>query len=123
MATKVKNYYSRRFLNKKQGVAAVEVKFDSWDYGGGFDSEVVISDCSRSVRLDFCTYSHKDLAEKYTKLNGLIEELSKLQDHFTENYEAIAARITEKQEEQKKHIKERKRKSFSELGEGIEDAK
>lgn len=122
MANKIKNYYSRKFLNKKQGVAAVEVKFDSWDYGYGFDSEVVISDCSRSVRLDFSVYNHKDLAEKYTKLNGLIEELSKLQDHFTVNYESIADKITEKQEEQKKRIKERKSQSFSKLVEELNDA-
>lgn len=122
MANKVKNYYSRKFLNKKQGVAAVEVKFDSWDYGYGFDSEVVISDCSRSVRLDFSVYNLKDLAEKYAKLNGLIEELSKLQDHLTQNYEDIAAKIIEKQEEQKKRIKERKSKSFKELVNEINDA-
>lgn len=122
MTKKIKNLYRRKFLNKKQGLASIEIKFDSWDYGYGFDSEVVITDCSRSVRLDFSVYNEKDLSEKYLKLQELISELNELQNHLTENYEDISTKIKEGEIERKKRIKKRDRKSFSELVEELNDA-
>lgn len=123
MANKIKNYYSRKFLNKKQGVAAVETVFESWDSVSGFDSTVSISDCSRSIRLDFSVYSCNDLAASYAKLQLLIDELSNLHEHITVNYEDIATKLKEGEEERKKRLKNRKKQSFEELVDGINDEK
>lgn len=123
MAKKIKEYSSRKFLNKKSGLAAIEVNFEVYDYSYGYESMVTISDCSRNVRLDFCGYTPKDLAEKYTKLGTLIGELQKLHDHFTENYTLIGEAMEEGIKKRKERSKELKNKKFTDLIEDLNDAK
>ena len=101
--TKVKSIHSRTFLNKDRGLAAIDISFDIWPYGGGFYSEVIISDCNRSVTLDFNVNTKKQFDERYKKLDLLIRELKKLQDHMATNAEAIKQEMGERNSRPKKN--------------------
>lgn len=70
------NYYSRKFLNSKKGIAAIECSADmesKWCNIG-----VKISDCNKTVNLDFDFNTVKDFKEKRTKLLLIIDELQEL---------------------------------------------
>ena len=70
------NYHSRKFLNTKQGIAAIECSADmssKW-----CDINVKIADCNRAVSLDFDFSDMKGYKEKRKKLIILITELNKL---------------------------------------------
>ena len=104
------NHHSRKFLNKKKGTAHIEVTAENYEWSaGGFDATVSISDCRRSINLDFSVYNKKDLDEKIQKLDVLITELTKLQDIFIENkdavYESIEAADKKRKENSKKRTK------------------
>jgi len=77
---------TRKFLNKKEGLAAIQTEFSSgsWSLGG----DIIISDCNRNVNLDFYVHDEKDLTNKLYKLDLLIDELIQyrmlMQDHSTE---------------------------------------
>lgn len=83
-------YHSRKFLNKKEGIAAIESTVASWDLGDGIDGNITISDCNRNVSLDFSVYDVDDLPTKYMKLGLLLEEVKKMHDYYTNNYAAMA---------------------------------
>jgi hypothetical protein len=100
-------YYSRKFLNKGRGVAAIEIDFASWHFDVGFDCSVNISDCSRTVRLDFDVYTEKELKSAKDKLEGLILELCKLQAFIEDNEKGITEAMKKQQEERKKRILKR----------------
>jgi hypothetical protein len=70
------NYYSRKFLNSKKGIAAIECSADmesKWCNIG-----VKISDCNKTVNLDFDFNTVKDFKEKRAKLLLVISELQEL---------------------------------------------
>ena len=80
------NYLSRIFLNKKEGLAAMQTSFEaSLHY---VESSVVISDCNRQINLDFSSSGVKAYKEKLGKLSLLIAELCKLETHMTEFQES-----------------------------------
>ncbi len=69
-------YYSRKFLNSKQGMAAIECSAEmstNWS-----DVNVKITDCNRAVSLDFDFSSVKAYKEKRAKLALIISELNEL---------------------------------------------
>jgi len=74
---------SRKFLNKSEGMASIEVisSVESW----AFESQVSISDCSRLITLDFTAYSNKDFKSKVDKLDLIITELSILKQFMLDN--------------------------------------
>jgi hypothetical protein len=117
MATNKKKfkYHSRKFLNKTQGLAAIECTVDSWDFGDGVDAEVKITDCSRAIRLDFSFYDVESIAPSYKKLGLLLEEVTKMHDWFTNNYEALAQAMKEKEEKRKARLAEVKAKGVSKV--------
>lgn len=70
------NYQSRKFLNPKTGVAAIECSAEmahKW-----CDVNVKITDCNRSVDLQFDFNDVKGYKEKRAKLILIINELSAL---------------------------------------------
>lgn len=70
------NYHSRKFLNSKKGIAAIECSAEmesKWCNVG-----VKITDCNRTVNLDFDFNSIKDFKEKRNKLLLIISELQEL---------------------------------------------
>ncbi len=120
---KKKTYKSRKFLNKDQGIAAIETSFEfepDWLYSGGWESHVVISDCSRNVRLDFSAYEGKDIDKSLDKLATLLTELEKLGNTMLEYREAAEEKCKEALKERKKRIKERANKART-LEEVVDD--
>jgi len=112
---KFKKYNSRKFLNSKHGLAAIEVSCDICDWS--MDTNVTISDCNRNVTLDFGIWKEKDYVEKAKKLSLIISELIALQEFMDANVDAyIEAR---KQLDLKNST--RKSKPLSELLEGLND--
>lgn len=70
-----KKYYSRRFLNKKEGLAAIGVE------GDNRYMTVSIMDCYRCVNLDF---SSINVSENINKFDLLIAELISARDFLKE---------------------------------------
>ena len=103
-------HQSRKFLNKVNGTAAIEVLAESYAWsGGGVDATVSISDCRRGIMLDFSVYTKKDLPEKLYKLDVLITELTKLQQMLVNNSDVIYNAIDEADKKRKENIKKRKK--------------
>lgn len=70
------NYHSRKFLNSKQGIAAIECFAEmstTWS-----NVNVKITDCNRMVSLDFDFNNMKAYKEKRAKLLLIINELQEL---------------------------------------------
>jgi hypothetical protein len=70
------NYHTRKFLNPKKGVAAIECYADmssKW-----CDISVKIADCNKVVSLEFDFSDMKEYKEKRAKLLLLINELQQL---------------------------------------------
>ena len=78
-------HYSRKFLNKTEGTAFIEVSAKT--IGKWVDADVTIADCSRMVSLDFSfeTTSKKERKEKLDKINLLIKELEAMKN-FIEDH-------------------------------------
>jgi len=82
-----KKYHVRKFLNKTNGTAAIEIQsgYNAWN----FDCTVSLSDCNRKIDLDFSMWNPKQVKEKIDKLDLLINELTKLKEYLgpaTENF-------------------------------------
>ena len=121
---KKKLYKSRKFLNKDQGIAAIETYFNfdpTWKFQGGWEAYVSISDCSRSIRLEFGAYSNKDVDRTLDKIATLMVELEKLGNLMLEHREAAKELIKEATEERKQRIKERKAAKSKTLEEVIDE--
>jgi hypothetical protein len=71
-----KKYHSRKFLNKNEGMAAIEVSASV--EGWMFESQFTISDCNRQVCIDLGIYTAKDIKPRLDKLDLIINELNKL---------------------------------------------
>lgn len=108
MAKQTFKYNSRKFLNKKSGLAAIECSVEKWGFGSGIDTSVQISDCNRSVNLDFSVFSLSELPVMYQKLTLLQEEIGKLHSYLTENYEAMATELKEAEAKRKGRKKKNK---------------
>ena len=88
------DYNSRKFLNAKQGMAAIECSVTTSQFvQSSISADITISDCSRQVSLDFCVHSKADAKAKLAKLNLLGEELRK----FKEQLETAIAQAEFKQ--------------------------
>lgn len=103
--TKAKKYYSRKFLNKDKGMAALETTFEfnpGWLYGGGWEGTVTISDCYKASTLDFSCYTVKDIDNAINKVSLILSEFEKLGNLMLEYREAAAELINKSDEERKK---------------------
>ena len=101
-----KTVTSRKFLNKDSGMAAIQTRFDfnpQWIYAGGWEATVSLTDCSRSINLDFSAFSEKDIDKALGKISLLLTEFEKLGNLMLEYREAA-------QEHIKKAVEERKRR-------------
>jgi len=79
-----KKYYVRKFLNKKEGIAAIEIDGTCKDkFDDGFS--VKLSDCNRQITLDFWADSKQDYKEKLDKVNLIISELTKVKHWIQDN--------------------------------------
>jgi hypothetical protein len=69
-------YHSRKFLNKEEGVGAIECHVDqshTW-----VDASIKLADCSRQVTIDFSFGSMKDAKARREKLRMMIDEMVKM---------------------------------------------
>jgi hypothetical protein len=73
-----KKYHVRKFLNKSNGIAALEIhsNYTAWN----FDCGITLTDCNRRIDLDFSMWNHKEAKDKLDKLNLLITEFTKLKE-------------------------------------------
>ena len=77
------NYTSRKFLNPKQGMAAIESSVSTSTFSSNnIDATITISDCGRQVQLDFSMYKKEDAKARIAKLNLLGEELRKFKEQL-----------------------------------------
>lgn len=105
MAFKEHKYLkARRFLNNSQGIGALQCQVSRTSYGkepeyGYVDADISISDCHRSIMLDFSIHEKKDVAQRLAKIDQLIVDLVKFQ---TALKQASADYIKKKEEAAKK---------------------
>ena len=81
MAKKYTKYYTRKFINKKNGTAFIEV----FGINPKSGCTVKIGDCDRVIRLEFWDHTHEEdekvsREELFYKFNVLISELEKARD-------------------------------------------
>jgi hypothetical protein len=70
------------FLNKKVGMAAMQLTFEaSPNY---VDSFFVLSDCGKQVTIDLSSHSARVFGERQAKLNTIIQKLLQLENQITE---------------------------------------
>jgi len=84
---KSKTYSSRKFLNSKEGLAAIQISAEMGNFG--LSANVNITDCSRMVNLDFYSYEEKTIKKRLDKLQILIDELTKLKTFIVSNQEEM----------------------------------
>ena len=107
---KTVNKVTRKFLNKKEGLAAIECGIDVSNYC--VNAGVSITDCNRKVSLDFCIYDAKEYDAKLAKLELVINELAELYTTMDMYKEAW---ITDKESRDMIRKKEAKRYTVSSL--------
>jgi lipopolysaccharide biosynthesis protein len=95
--SKNNKYHSRKFLNKKQGMAAIECIGSLTDYS--LDIDINISDCSRKVSLDFYAMNPKDAKEKLNKLDLLLSEIAAARVYYADNISAFEELYNNKRKE------------------------
>lgn len=118
-----KKIHSRKFLNKREGIAAIEVRFghEQSIWTGGWDAGISINDCHRAINLDFCAYSERNVDDVINKANILIDEITKLRDAMLDNREDCINNIKESTRKRKERIKKRELKTFDEVLEDMND--
>jgi hypothetical protein len=72
-----KKYYSRRWLNSKEGTAFIECS-SSNDLSTYKDFSFKLSDCHKIVTIDFSFHNIKTKQERVKKINVMIDELNGL---------------------------------------------
>lgn len=101
-----KKLYRRKFINKNVGAAVIVVDFDKW---GG---RVHITDCSRSINLEFNTYSdydddmtpaskaarRKDLKDSIAKADVLVSEFTVVKEYLESMLEQLSSTKKSKDE-------------------------
>jgi len=93
-------YHSREFLNEDEGLAAIECTVARYNENPYVDASVAISDCYRTITLDFDMYGEEGAAAKIQKLELLMEELAKFKDALEEAYEQALNEKESKEEEE-----------------------
>lgn len=84
----------RKFLNTKQGMAAVYARTEmpppyheaDEGYGGSLDANLTLSDCGRQITLDFDAFDEADIKERLAKLDKIREALDLIEDRLIDYY-------------------------------------
>ena len=113
---KESTYHSRKFLNKKTGMAAIECDVSINDHS--IYASSVISDCNRQVSLDFTAYNIKELDDRLTKLSLLIGELFKMEQFLLEHKVEWTEEL--KKREQARLANKKKNRRLAPIGVGID---
>lgn len=101
MKKKEVSYHARKFLNKSQGLAAIEIFGNANGYG--LDGTVSIRDCSRQITLDFNCWDKRRMNNSIAKMDELINELTKFRNWFVDvgipTYQEQSKLITKKKDD------------------------
>ena len=95
-------HYSRKFLNKSTGLAAIETSIDTALFTGCVAGGISITDCRGQVNLDFNVYDVKDIDVKIAKINLLLAEISAFRDVYLQHYDEIKDNLIKNEKERKK---------------------
>ena len=76
------NHLSRIFLNKKEGMAAMQT--DMAVEGSYVEASILMSDCNRQVTIDLSSHNAKGFNERLAKLDAIVQQLLLLQYHMAE---------------------------------------
>jgi len=103
----MKKLYSRKFLNKKEGLSAVSVAFEEeeWIYSGGWTGNVEIVSGHQRVGIDFSAFTVKEVTESFEKMKLLIDNMQAGLNWMEEHKEAAIADIEKKEKERKEEKK------------------
>lgn len=85
--TNPEKIYHRAFINDKQGIAAIEYeithKLSTDETSSWIFADFSMSDCNRTICLDFGVNSREDAQDKLNKLANIREALDKFTEAFT----------------------------------------
>ncbi len=79
-----RKFYTRKFLNAKEGTAFVEAKISRSSDGSWVDASVKLADCHRMITLDFDHHDQKSHAAVVDKVTLLIEVLDRFRSSLLE---------------------------------------
>lgn len=73
----MKKLYSRKFLNKKEGLSAISVAFEEeeWIYSGGWTGNVEIVSGHQHASIDFSAFTVKEVEASIEKMKLLIDNM------------------------------------------------
>lgn len=74
-------YYSRQWLNKKEGTAFIECTYEP-SFGTHHDCSFKLGDCHRTSTIDLSFYDKKTKAGRVAKLSSIIDELILLKEQI-----------------------------------------
>jgi hypothetical protein len=97
--TKQNKYHSRKFLNKKQGMAAIECIGSVSNYS--LDLDINITDCNRKISLDFYAFNPKSAKEKLAKIDLLLSEIDAARCYYAEAIPQFEAEYNKQKAESK----------------------
>ena len=112
MKYKKMNYSYRSFLNKKDGVAAIETSLELDQYSPYLTGSINLSDCHRTVHLDFHAYSKKGLRDVGYKIEKLYDAVTKFRDTFYQNLDEMEKQFDMYNDDKKYRNAEGKAKSI-----------
>lgn len=112
MKYKKMNYYHRSFLNKKDGLDAIETRLELGEHSPFLGGSINISDCSETVHLEFNAYSKSSLKEVEYKIEKLYDAVTKFRDKFYQNLDEMLEQFDIAEEIRKERKKEGKVKSI-----------
>lgn len=88
---KLPSIYRRKWLNKKEGTAYINVQADVEGGYGKDDKDTILSayvefkDCTRQCSLEFYAYDQQEFKERMAKLDLIINELNILREFMVAN--------------------------------------
>lgn len=90
----------RGWLNEGSGMAAYEYTVEGGYRFPAVDAEIILSDCTRQIALDFNFYSEKDIEGRLRKLETLKEMLSEFETVYLAAIEEARNKSIQKQQEE-----------------------
>jgi hypothetical protein len=95
---------NRLFLNKDEGLAAVEWFVEAEDFSMLYVSaNFTISDCSRKAVLEFDIYGEDgSLEERVEKVDRIIQQLESFKNALISEYAAAKDNVAQKKKKKKK---------------------
>jgi len=82
-------YYSRDFLNKGPGLAAIEINYVQEIGSNWVDSDIIISDCHKQISLELYSGTEEQYFNTLHKISTLIDSLMDFKVFLLSNKEKL----------------------------------